>query len=488
MSIMLFQNETIKAIEMGLRELEERNLSLETVKLEKLIDFYENYQIGHYLKGYGFDDEQGNWIIPQKNINITEKVIHKISTLYKNPPHREILETKNEEMTERWQEWVDYQKGRFDMAMKQLERYTELTHLALFRPIYHPDLKQWLFYIETAFEPHFTEDLPLHPFAYSIPIKIDTVHHGDRQEIKWLFISKENYFFHDQTGKIQPAPGFENTDNPFGILPLIESRRSMPVNQYEVAGAIDLVNSNHQLNVNLMNLDLILMSQAFGLFYENSGVPEQEWRNMKIAPNRMTHLPREASMEVLDPNPKIGDCINAIKFEMELLEATYNIKIQWSIEGNPASGFSLLIQNIDLLEDREDAVLMGKMREYQIYDVIATMQQYYKNAGLLDKKEPMLMPGAKTNILFAEIDFPIEQAQEIERIEHEYKWGKRTPVEDIMQDKGVNKEEAMKIYKENMEIMDRLSTIDQIRAGLQETEPTETVQEALAEGEAEEEE
>ena len=72
---------------------------------------------------------------------------------------------------------------------------------------------------------------------------------------------------------------------------------------------------------------------------------------------------------VLNFNAPINEHIQAIRFQIELLNNNNSLTTKWKLEGNPASGFSLMVQNIELLEAREDDLEQWRMFEKDLYEI-----------------------------------------------------------------------------------------------------------------------
>ena len=228
-------------------------------------------------------------------------------------------------------------------------------------------------------------------------------------------------------------------------MPIVESRTNFPTDNYWVSGAIDLVQSNQTININLNNLNMAIHYQAFDQPY-TVGVEEDPKNTIKVGGNKMIYLHGdEMDLRLLGFNPKITEMYESIKFQFEAIMRTYNIVVDWAMSGDAASGFSLLVKNIDLLEARENQVELSQMEEQQVYKVIRAQQEVYK----LD--EPRL-PDEKLIVDFHEITFPINQAEEQAKLEFEYKHNITTPVHTLASKEGLTIDEAKDRWQINKDI------------------------------------
>jgi len=252
------------------------------------------------------------------------------------------------------------------------------------------------------------------------------------------------------------------------VIPMVEFRKRLPVNQYEASGAIDLVEANESINVALMNLNTMIHFQAFDQPYETGGLKPEDWGKIKIGPNKYLHLPEGATAGLLGFNPKIVESVEAIRFQMQAIQRMYNLNMAWSIDQQPASGFSLVVQNIDLLEARQRDIEIYKVYEQKIYDVLTKMQEYYSRVGMLDSKEPRLPMDGDLNIDFQEWQFPINQAEEQARWDWEIEKNIATPIDYIQSKEGLSEEEARERWEINKKVNQRYSMREALRQRIQE--------------------
>ena len=472
---MLFESLAGDIVKQIKAQLKDDNAIVEDENIGKMQDFYENRQIDYLADdalGLIFTEGKyaGQWKVPPSTFNITRQIIKKISLVYKYAPERSFAEQKENT----YDEWAGFYP-RFNMALKGAERYKNLLHRILFRPVFDTGFKDvggvqvptgyhgWRFFVEHEYDVHFLEGDPLNPIAFSIPIKQNTesTEAADQEDQLWLFMSKDYYFVHNADG--EPVGKYKDENerkNPFGILPLVEMRKESAVTQYAVSGAMDLVEANHAINVGMMDLSLMVHYQGHNQYWENSGLDAKEWKNIVAGASSVWHFPENSEAGVLNPTPKIAESIEAIDKARSLIKENYHIMVDYSGDkATPASGFSLIVQNTDLMEAREDDVEIAKVYEKEIYDIISAMQKVY--SGKLPKGEPKLPEGQRLVVNFADIDFPVNQHEELEMrnwdIDHDIK----TPL-DYM-DTDLNDDEKMELYLANKEINKTMSESDKIR-------------------------
>ena len=463
---MLFEDRSMDAILAGIRK--ERELvetQLEDIN-EELKDYYEGRQFQEgYIADYGFKNNLGKTDLPMVATNLTKKIINKISLTYKYQPERYII--SGEERKNDLNEWFAFNE-QFGIGYKYAERYKNLLGKVLHRVHFDARRKEWRSYIETIYEPHFIADEdPLTPFAYSYPYKQVLSPTGDIKEDWWIFWSDEQMFYYiPESNRIKPHPDFPEYENPFKIIPMAELRKEYPVDQYECLGALDLIKANQNINIALNNLNLMIHFQAFDQLVITGAQAEDIKRIKTGTQEAIVSSTPDTSYSLLNYQPKINECIEAIRTEIQMIAYVYDLKIAWSIDASPASGFSLLVQNIDLAEKREDDVELAKLHEKKMYKIISTMQDYYRRFRMIDPKEPKLDVNAEIMVDFEEsLRLPIQQGEELEMRNWEIEHNTKTPL-DYM-DSDLTPEERLEKFYENKKINGNLSAAEQIRNNLE---------------------
>jgi len=218
----------------------------------KSVDFYRCLQYDReYLETFGFNYKK----VPPLAVNLTKKIVDKISLCYKWAPDRYLDDEKD---TDQYRELLEA-NPQINVSMKEAERYKNLLGNILYRVWYNDKLDEWWPFIETDFDPWFLEDDPLHPVAYSILVKpnVRNVKNKDQiQDMLWMFWSDEEYFYYDANGQRIADKNHPDMKNPFGLMPIVEMRDSIAIDEYDCYGCMDVVNANQSINVDLMSLSI----------------------------------------------------------------------------------------------------------------------------------------------------------------------------------------------------------------------------------------
>jgi len=464
---MLFEDKSLEVIKETIRkERAEGEIERENAN-EMLIDFYCGNQLGReYLAAYGFEDEKGNTDLPMVAVNLTKKIINKISLAYKYQPERMVADSEDNSIGE----WFAFNE-EFAMGYKYAERYKNLLSKVLHRAHFNPERKRWYPYIETMYEAHFLDEDPLHPYAFSYPYKQIIKSNIASNDVWWMFWSDDYVFSYlPGTDKIRYDETFApDGTNPFGIMPMVEMRTDFPVDAYESVGAFDLIRANQNVNIALNNLNTMVYFQAHDQVVIG-GIGADEIKRIRLGTaDPIVASSADVNFDLLGFNPKITESVEAIKFNIQSIAYSYNLAINWALEYNAASGFSLLVQNIDLAEAREDDVELMTMHEKKMYKVLSSMQEYYKRFNMIDSQEPALPKEAMLSVDFEEsMRLPINQTEEMALKDWKIAHNVITEIDLIKQENpDMDDIQATEKYQENKKINGTLSAADQIREGLE---------------------
>lgn len=435
------------------------NQKLEDDKNIKLVDFYENRQFGkdgEYLANWGFkSDDKKSTKIPLSFISLTRYIINKVSMLYKREPKRKLYipgKDIKEDQAELMTQWAAF-NPQYDVYLKYAERYKNLLHRVLFRPFFNQYLKTWQFIIETYYIPHFWELDPFNPIAYLLLLPSE-------KEQWYSYWSREEFYL------VEPVSGKKKTSyklpngtvvdykgkNPYGMLPFVELRKEPPITQYSTSGAIDLVTANQEINIALNNIHVAIQHQSFGIVWK-AGRQDDTKDQIKVSAFHVLEVGVDETLNVLNMNPMLIESFQSIEKHIGIVGKTYGVSISFAIEASAVSGISLIIQNIDLIENREDDIDIGVMQENQIYTVLQKMQEIHKND--IPKDEPKLVEGAKVMVNYEDIDFPVNQKDELDMRDWYINNNIRTPLDYMDQD--LNEDARKEQFLKNKEVNGKLS-------------------------------
>ena len=320
------------------------------------LDYY-NGDTNDYTSKY-FSASTLNKIVTG-NINITKRVIDRISLVYMTPPIRTY---SNEDV-------VDFFVDK-DLKLQRLERITNLLDAVLLKPCWRikEDGYGCIEYdIISDYEPIFGED-PLKPEAIVYPITMKATVMDDTPE-QFAYWDKENHFIFDRNGKQYTQDDNPDMINPYGVLPFVECfREGKPEFSYlDTNASNDLIATNLSINVAETNKNANVMFQSFGyLFVNGSGIDKD---TMVVGQDKINYMGVDGSISIVSPPNAIPALDESIQSSYKMLAQNYHLPISF-VEGTTAqSGVALKMRNIELTDDRKSDITRWRDIEYKLFEL-----------------------------------------------------------------------------------------------------------------------
>ena len=314
--------------------------------------------------------------IPIGNVNITKRVIDRISLVYMTPPIR----TYSNEVT------PDYFVEK-DLKLQRLERMTNLLDGVLVKPCWRikDDGTGCIEYdLIMDYEALFDSD-PLKPYAIVYPIaqKASVLDTTPEQFVYW---DAENTFVFDQNGKQYTSDDNPDMVNPYGVLPFVECfRDGKPETDYlDTNASRDLIQTNLAINVAETNKNANIQFQSFGYLYVNgSGIDKD---TMQIGQDKISFLGVDGSISIVSPPNAVPALDESIQSSYKMLAQNYHLPISFVEGSTAASGVALKMRNLELTDNRKSDVTRWKDIEYKIFDLERLMiaVEQGKDAGDLE--------------------------------------------------------------------------------------------------------
>ena len=310
------------------------------------------------------------------NINITKRVIDRISLVYMQPPIRTYT---NEDV-------VDFFVEK-DQKLQRLERITNLLDAVLLKPCWRIDKenKGTIEYdIISDYEPIFGED-PLKPEAIVYPITKKATVLDSEPEV-FAYWDSENHFIFDRNNKQYTQDDNPDMINPYGVLPFIECfREGKPEFDYlDTNASNDLISTNLSINVAETNKNANVMFQSFGyLFVNGSGIDKD---TMQIGQDKINFLGNDGTISIVSPPNAIPALDESIQSSYKMLAQNYHLPISFVEGTSAASGVALKMRNIELTDDRKSDVTRWKDIEFKLFELERLMiaVEEGKDAGDLE--------------------------------------------------------------------------------------------------------
>ena len=292
------------------------------------------------------------------NINITKRIIDRISLVYMTPPIRTYT---REDVT-------DYFIGK-DLKLQRLERMTNLLDAVLLKPCWRikEDGDGSIEYdIITDYEPMFEDD-PLKPSAIIYPITSKASVMDTTPDL-WSYWDRDNTFTFDETGKMYTTDDNPDMINPYGVLPFIECfREGKPeFNYLDTNASNDLMSTNLAINVAETNKNANVMFQSFGYLFVNGNIDQD---NIQVGQDKVNFLGVDGTMSIVSPPNAIPALDESIQSSYKMLSQNYHLPTSF-VEGTTASsGVALKMRNIELSDSRKSDVTRWREIEYKLFEL-----------------------------------------------------------------------------------------------------------------------
>ena len=317
-----------------------------------------NYYKGRtepYTKEYFSNSLSSQIVCP--NVNITKRIIDRISLVYMKPPVRVY---SNENTPDFF-----YQK---DYKMQRAERLCNLLECILIKPtwrngkIEYEIIREWEWmYLEN--------DDPLYPSAITYPLSIKSSVMDTTAEL-WAYWDMDNHFIYEKgTGK-KIAP----EDNPeminfYGILPFVHcyANGKPEASLFDTDASPDLIATNEAINVAEFNKNANIMYQSFGYMYVNGSNIEKE--KLEVGQDKISFLGHDGTLSIVSPPNSVPALVDSINNSYKMLAQNYHLSISF-VEGTSAeSGVALRLRNQELMDSRRSDVERWKRIEHKLFEV-----------------------------------------------------------------------------------------------------------------------
>ena len=297
--------------------------------------------------------------VPIGNVNITKRIINRISLVYMEAPIRTYTK---EDVT-------DYFSGK-DHKLQRLERMTNLLDGVLIKPCWRikDDGSECIEYdIIMDYEPLFDTD-PLNPYAIVYPIaqKAEVLDTTPEQFAYW---DSENHFIFDKNGKMYTHDDNPDMVNPYGVLPFVECfRDGKPETDYlDTNASTDLIQTNLAINVAETNKNANIMFQSFGyLFVNGAGIDKD---TMQIGQDKVNYLGVDGSISIVSPPNAVPALDESIQSSYKMLAQNYHLPISFVEGTTAASGVALKLRNTELTDDRKSDVTRWRDIEFKLFEL-----------------------------------------------------------------------------------------------------------------------
>ena len=264
------------------------------------------------------------------------------------------------------------------------------------------------------FEPLFNPDDPMNPVGIVYPVAKTTSSVYQTQEDEFVYWDAEKHFRFNSSGKILHIN--EEDVNPYGILPFVFIQPNHQIDEFANDGrGKDICKSNRQIDVSMTMLQHHIR-KAGGQYVIEGQVDSG---NIKLGLNKVVVIDN-GSMSNLNPNIDINSIVEGIKFQLQQVAINHHLSFDFGISGSK-SGVALKIENVELLEQREDDVEKFNRLEKELYQIEAVIASTEANTNFNED----------FSINYDEVNFP-DPEREMEEWEWKFKHGLADKIDYLM--------------------------------------------------------
>ena len=390
--------------------------------------------------------EASNDDFPFTYTAITKWIAKKISYVYKTAPERDVS-TEYKDLIVKKDGWL-----------KETERQARIFPVVALRPYVDGDVFNYqiirLFHGVT------------NPYDHSKFIKMWYPVNYDGFDELFVYWDAEKYMILDNAGnpikdrdmkgkgreirewfKVKP-----NNENIYKTIPFAFCRFDKVIDNPWSGGGDDIVNANEQINLALTDLNWLNRYQSYKqlVIISDDSSDKIETGYDKVIRLRPSdnNSGQSVGATVLDLQANFTENFAVIKNQLDLLAKTRGMSLNWELQGSP-SGFSLIVKNIDLLENWEDDIGFCTDWERDIFEIEKVVYTI---------ETAKSFPETKLSVNFQDVKFPNDPSEERKNLD----WGVENnymSVLDVMRrnDKDATDAELRTKYEENKQINQELT-------------------------------
>lgn len=385
----------------------------------KRIDYYKGDQLGHLENILARQFAHPERLKLQMQFsNITRRIINEVSVVYKRPAQRRLMlggSPIEGPKAEAYQKMLE--DARIDAVLKKVNRYANLLNTILVQAVWRnerveldiltPDMVN---VVQDAKDPTRASAVII---EQTYPDTVTLEGPGNPYGARRLFIAwtAEQHQVYDEQGRARPDMANEDGVNPYGLIPMAVFRDAYPDGFFWNEGAADLINAQESINVKLTELNSLIKMQSFSIPVIIGQGPVG---GITIDPSNYLEIPLadaidkgQPDFKFVSPDPKIKDLLEAISEDVRRIADDWGLSMDsFKLSGSPSSGLSLKLQNVRLIERREDDVALYRDYEKDLFRVMRAVHNAH--AAPADA----IPEDAELSVNFAELEFPEDPAAE----------------------------------------------------------------------------
>tara|TARA_Y100001973_G_C5209214_1_gene344219 strand:- start:8415 stop:9746 length:1332 start_codon:yes stop_codon:yes gene_type:complete len=387
---MIYFSSAEQAVADSIQKLKQFTYDKMQTERDMCIDYYTYNNTEKYVTEFFGGSLQRE--VPLYTNNLTKRLINRISLVYKDGPDRLVTSDSYPDLIE-----------DKNYAMKKIERLHNLVGTVAMCCKWYGD--KFYYHPLIEFEPIMNPDNPMEVMAIIHPVpKTSGSWYQKQNEDEFVYWDKDQHFRFDAWGKRTSIN--EDDVNPYGILPFVFIQPNTQIDEFWNDGAKDVALGNKQIDIAMTMLQHHIRS-AGGQFVIEGMVDSS---NIELGLNKVVLL-ENGEMSNISNQTNITDIIEGIKFQMQNIAMNHHLSFDFGLSGSK-SGVALKIENLELLEAREDDVEKFRKVEKELYEIERAVGEA-EGAGLLPED---------FSIDYKEVEFP-DYEQEMKEWDWKFQHG-----------------------------------------------------------------
>ena len=358
--------------------------------IEKRLDYYRDNQLPYLLELISEQFTHADPLAIQPHFfNIVKPIINETSMVYRSGARRTLIRNDGDEIEPKLFElWQNIQNtSRYDAVMKTVNRMVNLCGTVLVKPSFRNNSIRLDIITPNLVDIVQDDDDPTQANAISYirpatQTYIENYGQSKSLQIVIHYWDDERYLRISPNGEILDNPANPDGINPYGLLPFVRFTNQVPLDNFFVEGGDDLIIAQDNINIKLTQLNYLVKMQSFSvpvlIGYRG---PEK----ITISPGKPIIVPLgsvseqgEPDFHFETPNPQIGELIKLIENEIIRIFRAYGIgSADFSLQGEAKSGFAIVMENLKLLESRENELPFYEDGEEEMFEIIKRVWNYH---------------------------------------------------------------------------------------------------------------
>jgi len=430
--------------------------------IEKRLDYYNDRQLPYLLELISEQFAHTDPLAIQPHFfNIVKPIVNEISMIYRSGGRRILTRESEGQIDENIQNlWQFIQNSsRYDSVMRTVNRMVNLCKSVVVKPSFRKNSIKLDILTPNLVDVIQDDEDPSEAvaIAYIRPVSqsyISSMSGNSALQVIIHYWDEKRYMQISPTGEILDNPNNPDGINPYSELPFVRFANQISLDGFFIEGGDDLIIAQDNINIKLTQLNYIVKMQSFSVpVLVGYRGPER----ITISPGKPVVIPLgtvgeqgEPGFRFETPKPQIAELVTLLEHEIARIFRAYGISsASFSLQNSPKSGFALVMENLKLLEARENELPFYEDSEEELFEVIKQIWNYHA---------PYLPPGHRfrgvripddvhLQVSINDISMPKPTLEDVEEWKFMFEHKLATPMDYLMRKYKLSEQEAQERWQ-----------------------------------------